>query len=127
MIQRKIKLDETKTKGISEYFFKDSKLDEQLIGQFMREYVVDFCLCNYDATFRNFIVDMNGNLRGIDKEQSFKYIRNESEEDQNIDDFISAIISEPQAYFDGKLIECNKGLMAGVPIAGFLANLYLEA
>ena len=87
-IQRKIKLDETKTKGISEYFFNDSKLEEKLIRQFMREYVVDFCLCNYDATFRNFIVDMNGNLRGVDKEQSFKYIRNESEEDQNIDFFM---------------------------------------
>lgn len=87
-IQRKIKLDETKTKGISEYLFNDSKLEEKLIRQFMREYVVDFCLCNYDATFRNFIVDMNGNLRGVDKEQSFKYIRNESEEDQNIDFFM---------------------------------------
>lgn len=87
-IQRKIKLDETKTKGISEYFFNDSKLEEKLIRQFMREYVVDFCLCNYDATFRNFIVDINGNLRGVDKEQSFKYIRNESEEDQNIDFFM---------------------------------------
>lgn len=87
-IQPKIELDETKTKGIAEYFFKDSKLDEKLIGQFMREYVVDFCLCNYDATFRNFIVDMNGNLRGVDKEQSFKYIRNESEGDKNIDFFM---------------------------------------
>lgn len=87
-IQPKIELDETKTKGISEYFFRGSKLDEKLIRQFMREYVVDFCLCNYDATFRNFIVDMNGNLRGVDKEQSFKYIRNESEEDQNIDFFM---------------------------------------
>lgn len=54
----------------------------------MREYVVDFCLCNYDATFRNFIVDMNGNLRGVDKEQSFKYIINEREGDQNIDFFM---------------------------------------
>ena len=87
-IQPKIELDETKTNNISEYFFNDSKLDEKLIRQFMREYVVDFCLCNYDATFRNFIVDMNGNLRGVDKEQSFKYIRNESEKNQNIDFFM---------------------------------------
>lgn len=87
-IQPKIELNETKTEGISEYYFKDSKLDEKLVRQFMREYVVDFCLCNYDATFRNFIVDLNGNLRGVDKEQSFKYIVNESEDGQDIDFFM---------------------------------------
>lgn len=87
-IQTKIEIDEIKTKGISEYFLKDAKVDEKLIRQFMREYVVDFCLCNYDATFRNFIVDVNGNLRGVDKEQCFKYIRNESEEEQEIDFFM---------------------------------------
>ena len=87
-IQPKIELDEIRTKGISEYFFKDGKIDEKIIRQFMREYVVDFCLCNYDATFRNFIVDVNGNLRGVDKEQSLKYIRNESKEEQHVDFFM---------------------------------------
>ena len=87
-IQPKIELDEAKTKRISEYFFENSKLDEKLIRQFMREYVVDFCLCNYDATFRNFIVDIYGNLRGVDKEQSFKYIGSESKENQNMDFFM---------------------------------------
>ena len=31
---------------------------------------------------------MNGNLRGVDKEQSFKYIRNDNEEEQDIDFFM---------------------------------------
>ena len=87
-IQPKIELDEIKTKNISDYFIKDGKVDEKIIRQFMREYVVDFCLCNYDSTFRNFIVDVNGNLRGVDKEQSFKYIRNDNEEEQDIDFFM---------------------------------------
>lgn len=87
-IQPKIELDEIKTKNISDYFLKDGKVDEKIIRQFMREYVVDFCLCNYDSTFRNFIVDVNGNLRGVDKEQCFKYIRNDSEEEQDIDFFM---------------------------------------
>ena len=87
-IQPKIELDEIRTKGISEYFLKDGKIDEKIIRQFMREYVVDFCLCNYDATFRNFIVDVNGNLRRVDKEQSLKYIRNESKEEQHMDFFM---------------------------------------
>ena len=87
-IQPKIELDEIKTKSISEYFFNNSKIDEKLIKQFMMEYVIDFCLCNYDSTFRNFIVDMNGNLRGIDKEQSLKYIINNSDEERNMDFFM---------------------------------------
>lgn len=87
-IQPKIEIDEIKTKSISEYFLKDTKIDEKIIRQFMREYVIDFCLCNYDSTFKNFIIDINGNLRGVDKEQSFKYIINESEEKQNIDFFM---------------------------------------
>lgn len=87
-IQPKIELDEIKTKNISDYFLKDGKVDEKIIRQFMREYVVDFCLCNYDSTFRNFIVDVNGNLRGVDKEQCFKYIRNDNEEEQDIDFFM---------------------------------------
>lgn len=87
-IQPKIELDEIKTKKISDYFLKDGKVDEKIIRQFMREYVVDFCLCNYDSTFRNFIVDVNGNLRGVDKEQCFKYIRNDNEEEQDIDFFM---------------------------------------
>lgn len=88
IIQPKIDLDEIKTKNISNYFFKASKVEEKIIRQFMREYVVDFCLCNYDATFRNFIVDVNGNLRGVDKEQSFKYIINDRDEQQYIDFFM---------------------------------------
>lgn len=87
-IQPKIELDEIKTKGISEYFFNSCKLGEKLIRQFMREYVVDFCLCNYDSTFRNFVVDVNGNLRGVDKEQSFKYIGNDSKGEEHIDFFM---------------------------------------
>ena len=87
-IQPKLELNEIETKKLSEYFLKDGKVDEKIIRQFMGEYVVDFCLCNYDSTFRNFIVDVNGNLRGIDKEQSFKYIRNDSEEEQHIDYFM---------------------------------------
>lgn len=98
-IQSKIELDEIKTKSISEYFLKAGKLDEKMIRQFMREYVVDFCLCNYDATFRNFIIDVNGNLRGVDKEQSFKYIRNESEEEQHMDFFME---SNPNENYGAK-------------------------
>jgi len=42
--------------------------------QLMREFVIDYLLCNFDSHAGNFIIDENGILRGIDKEQSFRYI-----------------------------------------------------
>ena len=45
------------------------------------EYLVDFALCNYDAHASNFVIDENGKLRGIDKEQAFRYINEDGERD----------------------------------------------
>lgn len=73
-IQEKVKVDEAKTAEISAYYYDGAPLDENLARQFMREYVVDFCLVNYDAHYNNFIVDDKGNLRGVDKEQSLKHL-----------------------------------------------------
>ena len=53
----------------------------------MREYVVDYCLANYDAHYRNFIVDQNGNLRGVDKEQSLKYLLTSPRYDCKMDEY----------------------------------------
>ena len=52
-----------------------------MIQQILNEYLVDYALCNYDAHASNFIIDSNGKLRGVDKEQSFRYIYKESEND----------------------------------------------
>lgn len=43
---------------------------QELLG----EYVCDYLLGNFDSDAQNFIVDKYGVLRGIDKEQSFKYL-----------------------------------------------------
>lgn len=78
-IQEKVPIDEGATKAFREYFKKgEGELSPQIISQVLDEYLVDFCLCNYDAHARNFIIDKNGRLRGIDKEQSFRYISEDS-------------------------------------------------
>jgi len=46
--------------------------------QFQREHVTDWLLGNYDAHGHNFLVDTQGRLVGIDKEQAFKYIGKDS-------------------------------------------------
>lgn len=44
-----------------------------ILNQILREFVVDYLLNNYDAHPNNFILGTDGILRGIDKEQSFKF------------------------------------------------------
>ena len=81
-IQQKIPIDSQATKNFIEYFNKGKgSLSPEMITQIMDEYLVDFCLCNYDAHANNFIVDEDGKLRGIDKEQSFRYIKEDTDND----------------------------------------------
>lgn len=81
-IQEKIPIDEEKTKLFKQYFNKGKgELLPEMINQIMDEYLVDFCLCNYDSHCRNFIIDTNGRLRGIDKEQAFRYIDDDTSKD----------------------------------------------
>ncbi len=74
-IQEKINVDITVTQNFKNYFNKNiGQLDPKTISQIMDEYLVDYCLCNYDSNANNFVIDEDGNLRGIDKEQSFRYL-----------------------------------------------------
>lgn len=81
-IQEKVPVDTKATKTFIDYFdYGIGELPPEIISQVIDEYLVDFCLCNYDAHASNFIIDENGRLRGIDKEQAFRYIREDSERD----------------------------------------------
>ena len=59
---------------------KNSDKYQEYASQFLREFVTDYLLGNYDTHSGNFIIDKNGILRGIDKEQSMKYITDENNE-----------------------------------------------
>ena len=80
-LQPKIKHDDEKTNQIEEYYFGITSLDPQIAEQFMREFVVDYCLCNYDSHYGNFFVDTNGKLHGIDKEQALRYVNDSESQD----------------------------------------------
>ena len=76
-IQREIDVDKERTKDILEFQIAKKRLPEEYIKSLMREYIIDYLLCNYDSHARNFIVGKDGILRGVDKEQAFKYIAEE--------------------------------------------------
>jgi len=81
-IQEKVEIDKEATRKFNQYFYNNvGELSPELISQIMDEYLVDYCLCNYDSHTSNFIIDSAGNLRGIDKEQSFRYIREDKDDD----------------------------------------------
>ncbi len=71
-------------------------------------------------------VDIHNYFNSVDTETMVQILQNKIRDDELLIYFITSIIAEPKAYFNGKIINCEKGIMAGVPISGFLANLYLE-
>ena len=48
------------------------------------------------------------------------------DDDPLLRDFIISILTNPYCLKSGRRISCRKGIMAGVPISGFLADLYLN-
>lgn len=50
-------------------------LGSDITGQIQREHVTDWLLGNFDAHGENFITDASGRIVGLDKEQSFRYIK----------------------------------------------------
>ena len=109
-IQEKVEIDFEATKAFREYFNEDKGyLSEELYSKILDEYLVDFCLCNYDAHERNFIIDQNGNLRGIDKEQSFRYIDKDTDRDPMFSNNYNAKYGENPPIYN-KIFEDMKSI-----------------
>lgn len=53
----------------------DEILDKDILNGLLRESVTDYLLCNFDSHGGNFILGNDNILRGVDKEQSLRYIR----------------------------------------------------
>ncbi len=87
------------------------ELSSSEVDQFMREFVTDYLLYNYDSHGKNFITDQQGIIRGIDKEQSFRYMREKKAQTLDLYYSPNAAYGEAEpiyntifrAYRDGKL------------------------
>ena len=76
-------------------------------------------------TMYGYKVDIRDYFNSIDTEIISKLLREKIKDDDLLVDFIISVLVQPNAYSDNDIITCKKGIMAGVPISGFLANLYL--
>ena len=95
------------------YWFRDDDdFTPEEVNQFMREFVTDYLLYNYDAHGNNFITGKDGIIRGIDKEQSFRYINDPDSAKLSVDyapNSVRYFEDEPiynkifKRYRDGKL------------------------
>ena len=81
--QQYLDINQEETKKLNNWAVNGGPIEQQYLDQLLQEYVLDFVTCNFDAYSGNFVVDGNGNIRGIDKEQAFRYI--DSDESLNPD------------------------------------------
>ncbi|MGN1371549.1 MAG: DUF4116 domain-containing protein [Candidatus Coprovivens sp.] len=72
--QELVEISEDNSDVLKDWVNKGGELDYCYSSALLREYVIDFLLCNFDCYVGNFIIDSSNNLRGIDKEQSFRFI-----------------------------------------------------
>ena len=71
-------------------------------------------------------VDIHDYFNSVDADTVIDMLRKEIRDDDRLVDFLAGVLKEPLANHKGQTIEVKKGIMAGVPFSGFLANLYLS-
>lgn len=71
-------------------------------------------------------VDIENYFNSIDVEELLKKLKIFLEEDNTLYEFIKNILLDDKAKFNNEIIHESKGIMAGVPISSFLANIYIQ-
>lgn len=78
------------------------------------------------ASLYSYKADIHDYFNSVDTDMILRLLRETLAEDERLYRFIAGLLSEPAVRSGDGIIRCQKGIMAGVPIAGFLANLYLK-
>ena len=73
--QKKISIDPNGIDLEAWQYGPATDLGADVTAQIQREHVTDWLLGNFDAHGENFVTDASGRIIGIDKEQSFRYIK----------------------------------------------------
>lgn len=71
-------------------------------------------------------VDIHDYFNSVEIEYLLPVLQNLWKEENELYQFIASILQNPYVEKDGTVIEMKKGIMAGLPIAPFLANIYLK-
>lgn len=76
-----------------------NNLTKSQLYDIMREYIVDWTIGNFDTFYGNMIIDEFGRVRGIDKEQAFKYIYERNSHKPNIEYDPNKIYGQPTQIY----------------------------
>ncbi len=71
-------------------------------------------------------VDIHDYFNSVDADTMIALLKEKIKDDDRLIDFLAGILKEPLASHKGRMVEVEKGIMAGVPFSGFLANVYLS-
>ncbi len=71
-------------------------------------------------------VDISDYFNSVDVELLIPKISMILQDDKGLLDFFCRVLRSPYVRFQGEIIEEKKGIMAGVPISTFFANVYLR-
>ena len=71
-------------------------------------------------------VDIHDYFNSVDTDMLLPLLKKTLSDDEQLFDFIFGIIKDPYVRDKDKVVCRKKGIMAGMPISGFLANLYLK-
>ncbi len=70
--------------------------------------------------------DISDYFNSVDVNLLLPELKNVFADDVELFEFFRRLLENPYSEYDGKMVKENKGIMAGVPISAFLANLYLR-
>ncbi len=70
-------------------------------------------------------IDISDYFNSVDIGILLPQLKEALSDDPMLYEFIRSLLERPYVEYNGEIIEETKGIMAGVPISGFLADLYL--
>lgn len=71
-------------------------------------------------------IDISNYFNSIDTNLLLKKLESFISSDKRLFDFIKKLLLDDKVMLNGEIIHENKGIMAGVPISSFLANIFLN-
>lgn len=78
------------------------------------------------SQYYTYKVDISSYFNSADVLTTMSELKKVLVQDEKLYDFFDKLLNDKRVEFDGEIIEEDKGILPGVPISNFLANLYLR-
>ena len=102
------------------YSFRPDRSAQDAVGHIVR------CISKMDGGFYSYKVDVSNYFNSIDPDILLPELCDILSDDPVLYDFLRILLLESRAVSEGCIIEEDKGIMAGTPIACFYANIFLR-